>query len=679
MSGKPHILLLLIIGAISGPVLPQDRAGLSQQTEDLLFRDESADVPIELLESEAEMLDHPLDLNNATQDQLGMSGLFTPFQIHMIIRYREEFGELYSIYELTGLTGFNESRIRSIEAYLTVITGTTPHPAKGSHHLILINAGKTMPEARGYNLNSNVLESPVYNGSPVKTSLRIKTDIGKFFSAGLSYEKDAGERFLHGRRPEFISGYLSYTRYRLIKQLVVGKFQLHHGLGLVNGIGFFHSPERYQLRRLSLIKLQPYSSLNEYNFEQGIACRMALKEIGVLLWASYQTLDLSLSGIQQDPGDTDSLGVNDVLAHIRKTGMHRSRNELNGRNLGYSFHTGIQTIVQQNNLTTGLMCGIEKNGLTRAGIDSMGYSEEPALRGIFSVHAMWHLDGLELFGEVAAVKMDSKAILIGSRYNFSDFFQGLLMLHNYDPGYTGLRPTSYASGNNISNENGFSIGFHMEPGTLFTADFLAEIFSFPFPRYLTDAPSVGYKYSCIIKNTGINQFQWKFRISKKFFQTTPGSEISGLREIRSSTVSRFEYGFTYLPQPNLKWQSRLLVSFLQTERKPSPGHAATQQLTFGFRKILKCTLQFVVFNVRDWNNRIYIYEPGLYYSFNFPVYYGIGQKLTSVVSLKPLKWMTLTGKASLITYYDRKETGSGNDLIPGNEKMELEIQLRLNL
>jgi hypothetical protein len=128
----------------------------------------------------------------------------------------------------------------------------------------------------------------------------------------------------------------------------------------------------------------------------------------------------------------------------------------------------------------------------------------------------------------------------------------------------------------------------------------------------------------------------------------------------------------------LKWQSRIIVSFLSGKSNLITGYAAVHQVGMNLMQYLKCSFQFVVFCVADWDNRIYLYEPGLYYSFNFPVYYGRGQKISSVVSLKTGSRVTLAGKVSMITYNDRNETGSGNDLIEGNKKWEFEMQLRLS-
>ncbi|MEN8229923.1 MAG: hypothetical protein ABFS38_17315 [Bacteroidota bacterium] len=673
MPGKVHILLFLITLTIPGIVDSQQPAEPGHHAEELLFRDEASEVPIAFYESHMELISHPINLNRVTSDQLGESGLFTPFQVHVLIKYREEFGELYSIYELGELRGFRISRLRKIAAYLTVETAVRFNPEKPGHHMILINVGRTLPEAIGYQSRQEGREAPAYAGSPIKTSIRIKTHVGRNLSMGLSYQKDAGEKWFQEMQPEFISGYIRYHGYRLLKQLVVGNFQLHHGLGLVNGTGFLHSPEGIQINQNSISKLKPYASLNEYRFEQGIGCRIDLNKIELLAWSSYQKLDLSMSDIMENPGNPD------WLEHHRKTGLHRTLTEVGGRSLAFQVHSGIQAVFRHENLVVGSMFGLEVTGLTQKGMDSLKVDMEPNLNGISSLHAQWHRERLDLFGEIAMGKIPSTAILAGLKYHYNDFIQGIILYHHYGPSYRGFRPSSYASGSGISNEQGIAVGLHAEPGLLFTADLLLEYFNYPDPRYLTRVPSTGYRYSCTLNNPGIKHLQWRFRILKKVWQTTPATNATGLRSLKQSEVTRLDFRFIYDPEVMVKWQSRLVVSLLSGESKPIPGYAAVQQLSIHRLQSLTCTFQFVVFNVTDWDNRIYIYEPGLYYSFNFPVCYGTGQKVTSVVSLKTGRRITLAGKASMVTYHDRRETGSGNDLIRDYKKIEVGVQLRLSL
>jgi len=672
MPGRNHILLVLITLVIPRILYPQQPADPTLHTEEILFRDETAEVPVEIYETLADLINDPLNLNTATPDQLSESALFTPYQVHMLVKYREKFGEIYSIYELASLSGFRISRLQEISAYLTVKSEVVSRSKKNNQHLVLISAGRTLPEANGYQSRSVDQKNPAYAGAPIKTSFRIKSHTGNNLSMGLSYEKDAGEKCFHGMRPEFLSGYICYRGNRLIKQLVVGNFRLHQGLGLVNGTGFMQSPEGYLKGRLPISKLIASSSLNEYRFENGIACQMDLKKVELLVWSSYREPDLSLSDLTVHQGSIN------WLEHQRKTGLHRTVNEVDGRSLAYRYYSGIQAVIHINNLNIGSTYGMEVSGLNKTGLDSLKAELNPYLHGTLSLQGQWHRDRLDLFGEGSLSRWNSTAMQLGLRYYFNDFLQGLLLFHHYGPTYRGIQPSSYASGSNICNEQGVALLLHAEPGTLFLADFSVELFNYPYPRYLTNVPCTGYRYSCTLKNTGTKNFQWKFRFVKKVWQTTPAINEIGPRSLRSTEITRLDFRFSHDPALLLKWQSRIIFSLLSGKSNLIPGYAAVQQVSMNLLKYLKCTFQFVVFYVPDWDNRIYLYEPGLYYSFNFPVYYGTGQKITSVVSLKAGNRITLAGRVSVITYNDRKETGSGNDLIPGNKKWELEMQLRLS-
>jgi hypothetical protein len=129
----------------------------------------------------------------------------------------------------------------------------------------------------------------------------------------------------------------------------------------------------------------------------------------------------------------------------------------------------------------------------------------------------------------------------------------------------------------------------------------------------------------------------------------------------------------------VQWQSRLLLSFLKESQTSYPAYAAAQQFSFQVFKQVKSALQFVVFDVQDWSNRFYLYEPGVYYSFNFPSLYGCGQKTTLVLSLKVLEKISLASKIAFTAFRHKKNLGTANDLIPGNKKWSVEMQARLNL
>jgi len=671
MPGKKLIFIWLLALRVQGILQAQEPLISPIPDEDFLYREESKTVPHEIFERYADLLADPVNLNSASPEVLGESGLFTPYQVHNLIRYRERYGNLYSVFELAVLPGFRKSRLIKIAPYLTVDTGKQVRPDKKNQHLIMLNLGKVLPEADGYRVDSDPGSEPAYGGSPLNTCLRIKSRLGRHFTMGLTYEKDAGESFYVANKPEYLSGYLQYRGNRLIRQLVLGNYQLNHGLGLVNGTGFIHSPESFRVSKQSISQIRPYSSKSEYGFERGAAIRMDLKPISLLCWVSHRRLDLSTAIVEEG-----SDGI-DWREHLRKTGLHRTVGELEGRDLAFRLHGGIQALLSYNQLHAGMAFSTVSTGPSSSGIKTLDLHSKPVLSRQLSLHGTWTRKDWQFFGELALSDWESIALLTGIKWEASDFLQGLVLLHQYGREYRGSQACAYASGGNIYNETGLALQIHLEPGKLINADFSGELFRYPGPRYLTQVPSFGQRYSVCFRNSGQRKFQWRIKMVKKIGQTTPESREPGLRPLRNSQLSRLDARITC--DHVLQWQSRLLVSFLTESLNSYPAYAAVQQFSFSPLNQLKSTLQFVVFDVRDWNNRIYLYEPGLYYSFNFPSFYGTGQKTTLVLTLKLFQKLTLAAKVACTIYQHKKNLGTGNDLIQGNKKWSLDMQVRLSL
>ena len=256
--------------------------------------------------------------------------------------------------------------------------------------------------------------------------------------------------------------------------------------------------------------------------------------------------------------------------------------------------------------------------------------------------------------------------------------QGFLLVHRYASGYRGMFPSTYASGSQVCNDQGVALGWHLEGSSNIVADLKLELFRYPAPRYQTIVPSGSNRYGCSIRNAGTGKLKWKFSLYRKSWQTTPGNKAPGIRPIERWDLTRMEFRFIYTPG-KMKWQSRIVLSWFQDQALSLPDYAVVQNITFNPAIYLRSTVQFVVFRVMHWENRIYLYEPGLYYSFNFPVCDGLGEKITWVVALKTGKRITLSGKLNTVVYHDRTNTGSGLDQRQGNRKWEMELQFRLNL
>lgn len=678
----PHLVthsrlrVLLIADLLFLPIsgftqIPEDFETLAEDHAEL---EESASLPTEILEERADRLNAPLNLNRATEEPLRSSGLFTPFQVHVLLDYREKYGELYSIYELASLPGFSVSHLKEISGYLTTGSAVAGSAGTGAApgNMLMVNTGRIFPRSSGYTAEPGSGNTPVYSSTPLKINFRIRARLKKNLALGLAFDKDPGEPCFQGMHPEFASGHIHYRGTGTLRQLVIGSYRLNHGLGLVNGTGFLHTPSGFRMNRLSLSALKPYASLNENRFHNGMAARIKIRETGCLLWSSYKRLDLSLFRVPEHFSSVDWLDFQ------RTGGMHRTPVEIEGRSLAFHHHSGIQLVQQHRNLTLGVMAGTETTSLTAKGNDSLQTRTNPSWHSALSLHWLWVSPAAKTFGELVLRDLNSVALLTGLRVHFSDFLQGLLLLHHYGITFRGIHPSSYASGSHIRNEEGISLHLLAEPGRRFKASFTCALFHYPSPRYLTGVPSTGFRNRYILQSAGKGSLQWKLQLEKKVWQKTPSGDSTGSRSMITSARSRMSLQFRYTPLPAMQWQSRMILSLLSGGKRARPGYITYHQVRIHTSGDLTCTLRFLVFNVTDWDNRIYIHEPGLYYSFSFPAFYGKGQKVNSVISLKTGKKLTVAGTFSILSYADRDHIGSGNDLIPGSRKWEAEIQLRLN-
>jgi hypothetical protein len=79
----------------------------------------------------------------------------------------------------------------------------------------------------------------------------------------------------------------------------------------------------------------------------------------------------------------------------------------------------------------------------------------------------------------------------------------------------------------------------------------------------------------------------------------------------------------------------------------------------------------------SYNTRIYAYENDILYAYSIANLSGAGQRYYLVFEYAPLDWMDTWIKLVRTTYTDRDEIGSGNELITGNNRTEIRLQLRI--
>ena len=91
---------------------------------------------------------------------------------------------------------------------------------------------------------------------------------------------------------------------------------------------------------------------------------------------------------------------------------------------------------------------------------------------------------------------------------------------------------------------------------------------------------------------------------------------------------------------------------------------------------LKCCLGGAWFTTDGYDTRNYVYEPGLLYSYSMYSFYGQGVRLFINMGYTLKNWFILQAKWGWTHYLDRNRIGSSLEEIRGNNKIDLQLQLK---
>ena len=118
--------------------------------------------------------------------------------------------------------------------------------------------------------------------------------------------------------------------------------------------------------------------------------------------------------------------------------------------------------------------------------------------------------------------------------------------------------------------------------------------------------------------------------------------------------------------------------FHSQDRAADKGYQVTQMISSRLPWTrLFADVQGSYFSTDSYDSRTYASEKGLLYTFYTPSFQGHGFRCSIRLRYELNKhWLFIT-KFGETVYLDRKEIGSGNDLIRGNKKADIQMQLRI--
>ncbi len=642
---------------------------IESQAEDL---PEDYDLT-EVIETLTRLRNNPLNLNNATADDLNKIFFLSPLQISNFLLHIKENGKLQDLLELQTIDGFDDKTIQSLLPFVSLKDELNLRKlsfgniSKFGKNDLIIRFAQTLEQQKGY----TDLPGNRYLGSPDKLQLRYKFLLVDVFAANLTIDKDAGEKRFD-KRLDFLSGNISFYKLGIVKKLVIGDYNLQFGQGMTlwSGFAFGKGPDVTSVAKKDL-GLRRYSSTNEYSFFRGISATIALtRSVMLTPFVSLRKLDAN-----QDIGPNGEV----VQATINQTGLHRTETEIANRNSLSQQIFGAVLEYKTDNLAIGGIAYHTKFGdsfvTQKAVYDRYSFIGSDLTN--LGIHYNYSVKNFYLFGELAKSLNGGLGSVNGILASLSPAVSATALYRNYSKDYHSFYNQAISEATEAANEEGLYLGLNVVPNKQWAFAVYSDYFKFPWLKFRIDAPSKGNEILAQLAYTPTKTFKIlaRFKTENKQQNTDLDVPIKFLDDVKKES---YRLSINWLLSKTFSFQNRVEVSQYKKGEVPREfGYLIYQDVDYRPpASKLSANLRVAYFNTPSYNSRIYAYEDDVLYSFAFGIYNGNGFRTYVNLKYNLLKNLNIWARYGVFFYKDVTTVGSYLDEIQGNKKSELKLQMR---
>lgn len=674
------IILWIILLISSDQLLSQEIKSVDKWMEylDELAADGEDTERLESLYADLSYLvEHPIDLNLATEEDWRRLPFLSDRQIEELMDYRTRNGDWLSVYELKNLLSLDFATIELLKPFVTVekreekVDFSLKNLLKYGKNELVIRYDQTFQQKKGYRQvpAAELEEYPnrKYLGEPFSHSLRYAYGYEDRLQLGLVAEKDAGEPFwtpVH-KGYDYYSFHFFLKDIGWLKSLALGDYRLSFGQGLVVSHDFTPGKgailTQAERRRNGFRR---HYSTNEQDFFRGAAATIGIKDWQLNLFYSRKRVDGNLEGHR--------------FTSLKTDGQHRLKRDWEKRGVIPSQSYGGHLRFQREKYSIGL---------TFLGYDFGGYDFQPSdqpynryyFRGRWNVNGSvdyrWKNDNFLFYGETAFSKKGGFATLNALRYSPVSYFSVLALHRYYDKRYQALYANAFAQGSQARNEHGVYFGLEWTPFAFWKLSGYADLFRFPWLKFGVDYPSKGEEYMVRLDYSPEERWavylRYKYSRKEKNFS---GENEEGLLSYRRQRLrAQFSWVFNdwvlktgadgnLYGENNRGWQRGFLVSQAVGWR---PSSMPLQVDFFGG-----------FFSTDDYDTRVYASERNLLFTYYSSFFYGKGFRFSGAIRWEFPWGLMLSAKIGHAFYLNRDRLGSDLEEILGRHKTDGSLLVR---
>ncbi|MEO8961820.1 MAG: hypothetical protein ABI325_08065 [Ginsengibacter sp.] len=655
------------------PMIEQQLEDLTEANEDVVTEDDY------YLQEMQHFIKNPINLNYADAGTLEQLHLLSPIQISNLLTYRKFLGNFINIYEIQAIPGWNITLIRHILPYITVSQKTDVLNSFGSRlrngdHSLLMRGTQVLEKSKGYLLDSSVAKN-YYPGSPQKILVRYKYKFGNLLQYGFTAEKDAGEQFFRGAQKngfDFYSAHLFIRKLGIIKSLALGDFSVNMGQGLTQwqSLAFNKSADIINAKRQSDV-LRPYNSAGEIAFNRGLGITLQKNRWEATGFISFRKVDAGFN--------VDTLNFEDYVSSLQQSGYHRTVNEISGKSAQSQLTTGgnIAYSTERFHLGANAVHYNFEHTISKANYLYNKYALSGTKAGNYSIDYSYTFKNMHFFGEAAIDEGLDKAFINGLLINTDERVSMSFLYRNISRGYQSLYTDAFTENTFPTNESGFYSGITITPTDFMRVDAYADFYHFPWLKYRTDAPSSGNDYMVQFTYSPNKQVQIYVRYKTKNKPINYNPFDLHMNPVTGKPKQGLRSQFNYKLANQFTLRSRVELAWFD-KKGYNPQNGFLTFVDVLYKPLLKPfsgNIRVLYFETDGYDSRMYAFENDVLYGYSIPVFFDKGYRYYVNVNYDFSKKISMWARFAQTIYSDKKEIGSGLDLIRGNIKSEVKLQV----
>ena len=628
------------------------------------YSEETSDeeLTISLLEELQEIHNNPIPINQANSKDLLVLPFISQRQADSIVSYIKKYGPMYSVKELMLVPYLDYSTRNKLSLFIYCdeapdksVTGKNKwkQQISGYHQIPLY-------ERKGYQTNT-------YQGIPLSATLRYRGQWNDKIEWGATLQNDEGEPFFQYRNYPF--DYQSYYLVGknkgkgLVRQWILGDYQLHFGMGLIAGHGFWQNPVGLlSFSRNQLQTISKHTSTDECHFFRGGAVTLQYKHTSMTVFGSHRLLDATVK--------------NGKATTLLTSGLHRTLSEIHRKENVRSIAGGTHIQWTGNHWQWGASALFTQYSKPLEPGSALYRRYYMKGRNFFNcgIHYQYRNSRFTAHGECATDHTGGWGIINQITCQLTQQLQTFFLYRYYDKRYKAPYAFAFAEGGHVQNEHGAYIGYNWTIHRQWNLKGYFDYSSHPHAIYRADFASQRMKIFQLVTFQPQKDlsFDFRYQFSQKEENNKSKTALVDIYKNSGRLQAHYLLGST-------KHTTGCYFIYLLPVSGPGKWGKMIAHRISATKGSISGYLSGAWFNTSDYSTAMHCYENGPSYSFSFPTCYGHGWRASAMIRKKWNRLWDITIKYGITRFTNQKTISSSHQLINHPYKQDLSLQWMMNL